>query len=161
MVSRRAGVLAGLALVLGLVNAMVFQRETLLHDGRPVYLALAPADPRSILSGDYMRLDYEVSQEATRQSGDWPSSGRLVVRLDERGVGTFVRRDDGSRLEPGEVRLRYRSRRGRVGLGADAWFFEEGTAKLYQEAKYGELRVAPDGTVLIAGLRDKGLEPLK
>jgi hypothetical protein len=51
-----------------------------------------------------------------------------VLRLDDRGVGTFVRRDDATPLNEREVRLRYRTRNGRMRLATDAWFFEEGRA---------------------------------
>ena len=42
----------------------------------------------------------------------------------------------------------------------NAYFFEEGTAKRYEAAQYGELRVAPDGELLLTGLRGKDLKPL-
>ena len=42
----------------------------------------------------------------------------------------------------------------------DAFFFQEGTAKRYAAARYGAFRVAPDGELLLTGVRGKDLEPL-
>ena len=84
-----------------------------------------------------------------------------MLRLDENGVGRFVRHDaPGTPLAPGELLLRYKVRQGRVRLGAEAFFFQEGHAERYEQAKYGELRVTGDGSSVLVGLRDAGRQPL-
>ena len=65
-----------------------------------------------------------------------------------------MRRDEGTALVPGEHRLTYRIRGRRPHIGTDAYFFQEGTADRYQRARYGEMRVAPDGAAVLVGLRD-------
>lgn len=45
-------------------------------------------------------------------------------------------------------------------LGAESFFFQEGNAKYYTGAKYGELRVAENGDSVLSGLRGKELEKL-
>ena len=35
-------------------------KETLIRDGRPVFVELAPVDPRSLMQGDFMRLNFNV-----------------------------------------------------------------------------------------------------
>lgn len=158
---RTAVILGGLALVLLGPAALIAQKEYLLATGRPVLLELAPADPRSLLQGDYMVLDYAVSRERGREEEQWPRDGYLVLRLDEHGVGHFVRRHEpGSPLAPEHFLLRYRVRQGRVRLGAEAFFFQEGHAERYARARYGELRVAPSGASVLVGLRGQGREPL-
>lgn len=144
----------GAALTSAAFATLVFDKERLLAEGRTVLLELAPVDPRSLMQGDYMQLAYSI----TSRLGDVyvAPTGHLVVRLDERGVATFVRLDDGGPLADGELRLRYR-RRARVSLGAEAYFFEEGRAHEFDAARYGELRVAPDGDSVLVGLRDKEL----
>jgi uncharacterized membrane-anchored protein len=53
-----------------------------------------------------------------------------VLRLDEQCVGPFVRiHDPSTPLTLGEFLLRYRVRDGRVRLGAEAFFFQEGQAR--------------------------------
>jgi uncharacterized membrane-anchored protein len=150
--------LAGVA-ILALVNVTVAQRERLLRDGRVVLLELAPVDPRSLLQGDYMALEFRAALEARQAKAiERTTDGRLVLALDDRGVGRFVRRDDGSPLADREVLLRYRVRDGRVKLVTNAWFFEEGQGERYASARYGEFRVAPDGDALLATLRAASLE---
>jgi len=154
----------GLALTLGLVGWLVVGKEGLLEDGRVVLLELAPVDPRSLMQGDYMILRYAIANEirtqtASARSDAWPDDGNVILRLDEKGVGRLVDLDRGQSLEDGQVRLRYR-RRGSVRLGAESYFFEEGTASIYEAARYGALRVAVDGESLLIGLHGEDLKPL-
>lgn len=157
---RNAVIFGGLAIVLLGPTALIIQKESLLATGKPVLLELAPVDPRSLMQGDYMVLNYAISRDRGWNRG-WPHDGRLVLRLDEQGVGQFVRfHDPNFPLAQDEFLLRYRLRNGRVRLGAEAFFFQEGQARLYEGARYGELRVASNGTSVLVGLRDKDREPL-
>lgn len=152
--------LAGLA-ILAFVNWGIWQREQLVTEGRVVLLKLAPVDPRSLMQGDYMRLNFDVEGQAfpfTRTHA--LADGRIVVAVDGNGVGTFRRFDDGKPLVPGEAALRYRVRAGRPNFATNAFFFEEGSADVYANAEYGEFRVAPDGEMILTGLRDERYRPL-
>jgi uncharacterized membrane-anchored protein len=157
---RAALVFGGLALVLLAVNAFIVQKERVLAAGTVVLLELAPVDPRSLIQGDYMRLDYAIARAALADDG-WPGSGRIVVRLDGRGVASFVRRHGSEPLAADEHLLLYRLRGSRIRLGSDAFFFQEGHAARYAGARYGELRVARDGGSVLVGLRDGELRPLR
>jgi uncharacterized membrane-anchored protein len=143
--------------ILAFFNWSVLQREGILRDGRPVYLKLAPVDPRSLMQGDYMVLRYEIARDLPE---DAPRNGKLVLKLDEKGVGSFARVHTGGDLAAQEVLVRYK--RGRFGamLGAESFLFQEGHADRYEKAKYGELRVARDGTSVLTGLRGESLERL-
>ena len=63
--------------------SMTTERQGLLRNGRTVYLELAPVDPRSLLQGDYMALNYAVMNRLNHvqpndpqlQSGDAVGSG--------------------------------------------------------------------------------------
>jgi uncharacterized membrane-anchored protein len=152
--------LAGLAL-LAFVNFGIYQRERLLTDGTTVFLRLSPVDPRSLVQGDYMRLNFEVADQAFRGAASTAGSdGHIVVRLDPRGVGRFDRFGDGRPPARGEVALRYRIRGGQPNFATNAFFFEEGSAGRYAAAAYGEFRVGADGDMILTGLRGPGLEPL-
>lgn len=149
-----------LATLLG-VNAFIVQKERLLRSGTPVLLALAPVDPRSLIQGDYMTLRYQVSAAAEDANPDPPRDGKLVIRLDEHGVASFVRFHGGEPPGEGERLLRYRLRRWRnLRLGAEAFFFQEGQADTYAAARFGEIRLAPDGDCVLVGLRDERRQPL-
>jgi uncharacterized membrane-anchored protein len=152
---RSALVVAGLILVLLVPNALLLHKERLLADGTPVLLELAPVDPRSLIQGDYMQLDYAIERQLADSQQHWPHTGQIVVALDDDGVAQFVRRYDGrTSLGPREHLLTYRRRRGRIRVGTDAFHFQEGQARRYSGARYGEVRVAPSGTSVLVGLRD-------
>ena len=152
--------LAGLA-VLAFVNWGIAARERLLTEGEIVRLRLAPVDPRSLMQGDYMRLNFEVANQAfpwsrERRDGD----GHVVVALDAQRVGHFRRFADGRPLAPNEIALRYRIRGGRPNFATNAYFFEEGQARAYEDAAYGEFRVGADGEMILTGLRDARMRAL-
>ena len=145
----------GLLLVLAFANAAIIDKERELARGTRVLLELAPADPRSLIQGDYMRLRYRVAEQLGDSQALWPRTGEIVVALDESGVARFVRRHDGRRpLGPREHLLAYRRRDGRLRVASDAFHFQEGEADRYARARYGELRVAPSGMGILVGLRD-------
>jgi uncharacterized membrane-anchored protein len=56
-------------------------------------------------------------------------------------------------------KLRYRIRKNQVWIGTNAFFFEEGRAALYANARYGEFRLdRASGEAVLVGLRDKDLK---
>lgn len=154
-----------------MVNFSIAGKERLLANGRVVYLELAPVDPRSIMQGDYMQLNYTVANDIVRllprhaERSPWlpelvPGDGRAVVALDARSVATFARLDDGRPLAGNEVYLRYRVRDDQLKFASDAFFFQEGTAAAYESARYGAYRVASDGELLLTALHDEELDKL-
>lgn len=158
-------------IALGAVNLSIARKERLLAHGQVVCLELAPVDPRSIMQGDYMSLNYRVADEVARllphrgPERPWlpelePADGRVVVTLDQRAVATFARLDDGRSLAAGELPLRYRVRAGQLKFASDAFFFQEGTAAAYESARYGCYRVADDGEMLLTSLHDEHLNRL-
>ena len=153
MTPRFARIVAAVAalVVLGGVNWSIAAKERIKTHGERIFLELAPVDPRSLMQGDYMALNYEIVRHLP--TDDTTRRGKIVVRLDADGVASFVRMDRGEPLAAGEMLLQFR--RGRtVRFGAESFFFQEGTAELYSAAKYGELRVDADGSSVLIGLRD-------
>lgn len=170
---RTVAVFGGLALVLAVANVAIVQKERLLADGTTMLVRLAPVDPRSLIQGDYMRLDYDIAQEANWSGGfagagdrsfgvGAQRDGHLVVRLDADSVASFVRvHAPGTPLAPAEHLLRFRRRSGRIRIGTDAFYFQEGHAGRYDRARYGELRVDGSGSSVLVGLRDESRQPLR
>ena len=149
--------------VFGSFGFMVWQKEAILRDGRTVYLELAPVDPRSLMQGDYMALNYALGQSFRRWEGETdkleaPPSGVMVIELDGHGAGKFVRLYKGEVLATNEQLLRFHHAQGRVVIGAESYFSQEGTASNYARARYGELKVAKDGTPLLVALCDENFE---
>ena len=49
--------------VLGYLNLGILSKESLKANGETILLELAPRDPRSLLQGDYMALNYRLHNE--------------------------------------------------------------------------------------------------
>ena len=158
----RAGVGLSLAAVLAVANIGIWQKESLIAHGQPVYVELAPADPRSLMQGDFMRLNYRLPPEVESRLDGLLSTQRprVVARRDARGVATVLRLDTGAPLAADELLIELTPKDGRWVLVSDAWFFKEGEAARWQPARYGEFRVGSDGRALLVGLKGAGLKAL-
>ena len=149
----------GALLVLGAVNYSIFGKERIKRDGVVVYFDLMPVDPRSLMQGDYMTLRFRLAQDIKGMVKPLPAEGE--VALAPVNIGTNQVGNLALLSEAGNVRIRYRIRKGEVWLGTNAFFFEEGKDQLYAAARYGEFRVDPtSGEAVLVGLRDAGLKPL-
>jgi uncharacterized membrane-anchored protein len=158
------GVGATLLLTLAVANFAIWQKEDVIAHGKPVFVELAPIDPRSLMQGDYMTINFRVPSETNTEAGSLMSWNRphAVARLDARGVATMVRiHSPGVALAPGEMPIELTPKDGRWVLVTDAWFFREGDGERWSKAKYGEFRVAPDGKALLVGMADGALKPIR
>lgn len=152
-------IFVGLAVVLLSVSGLVVHKEVLIRSGTRVLLKLAPRDPRSLIEGDYMSLNYALSNELRHHTGE--PDGFVVLSLDEAGRGELVRVDDGTALGPREVKVRFRQRHGWMQFASDAFYFQEGQGDRFAQAKYGDLRVTAGGEALLVGLCDDQLQPIR
>jgi uncharacterized membrane-anchored protein len=179
----------GLILALSVVNHGIFQRERILDEGHVVLLELTPVDPRSLMQGDYMALRFTVAEDIrntlhppSKESGNAAAlaqmgmfmglfrrdqytvntDGYAVLAIDRDGIGRFVRLQKATTpLRTGEIVAYYRERGWRqIIIASNDWFFAEGQAQRYERARYGEFRVAADGTALLVSLRDEQRKPL-
>jgi uncharacterized membrane-anchored protein len=159
---RQLGIASTALLVLLVANGAIWQKEALIADGEPVFVELAPLDPRSLMQGDYMRLDFRIPTQLLEGAGGLLTRERprIVARRDGRGVLTLLRRDQGEPLGADELRIELTPLHGDWGLVSDAWSFEEGQATRWARARYGEFRVARNGQALLVGLRGANLEKL-
>lgn len=142
----------------------VQQKEQLLENGERVILALRPVDPRSLMQGDYMTLSLEIenaiyqalrAEKSPENELDAWLKGTIIAAPDETGVYHFVRLDDGTTLQPAEVRLIYRGKRFGSRVGSGSFFFQEGYGKIFERARFVELRAGKDGETLITHLLDE------
>lgn len=151
---RRAAPLIAAGVLLPLLFSLaVSDRRELLRDGRQILLALVPRDPRAFILGDYMELRYEVEQNLLVED-----SGCLPLSIDGQGIAQSIPehfmqgktcRDvpfPALYLEPDllSVRLRLPHR----------YYFEEGLAPLYENARYAALRCDERNACLLEGLAD-------
>lgn len=183
-----AGVVGGLLLMLAVVNNGIYQREQILQHGATVVLELAPVDPRSLMQGDYMALDFDVSTSLYRSLRTLPDDLRediynngqayMVLVPDAQGVHrlfgvqrslngpVYVRSRHASgpdvqslwvvadTIPADKVVLEFRVRGYRVQLPTHAWFFSEGQAQHFEQARYGEFKVSDRGVGLLKDMLD-------
>lgn len=148
-------VLINLVLILVLFNWSVIQKEKTLKEGRLVLLELAPVDPRSLMQGDYMALNYAIARRS--QDAEPLGTGYFVVTLDTGHIAVLSRIQAGQKpLQKGELLIKYKSSDSwNIHIGAESYFFEEGKAEKFAKAKFGGLRVAADGNSILTGLYDE------
>ena len=163
--------LCTLIIVLVLVNWSIYEKEQHLAQGEIVYIELAPVDPRSLMQGDYMALNFRIARQVyealpkTENYRGWnrnanAGDGFVVVKLDDARRTEFIRLDAGEALASNELKLHYRVRNGAVKFATNAFFFQEGHAQRYEAARYGQFRVNARGEVLLAGMYDENLNQL-
>ncbi len=156
---RRIVILVSTLLVLIVVNLAIYQKEQILAQGTTLFLELAPRDPRSLMQGDYMILRYKIANKPILQQVE--QDGYLVIERDSKQVAHFKRlHNDTKPLQENELLLRFRKRRRGIRLGAESFFFQEGHAQYYENARYGELKVATSGESILVGLRDPQLNAI-
>ena len=148
--------------ILGAINVSIWHKEQLLANGKTVFLALAPVDPRSLMQGDYMALRFELERDIAPQlthDKTQNDDGYVVVNINAQGVGEFAQLQDNlpDAVNSQQVAMRYRVREGKIKFATDAFFFEEGQGDIYAQAKYGEFKVAENGELLLTDLRGEKL----
>ena len=155
------GIVAVLVAVLGVTNTGIWKNERLIATGQPIFVELAPLDPRSLMQGDYMRLNFNIPNGGAQQLPLIGSARpHVVAQRDARAIARLIRLHDHTPLVPGEFLIELSPKDGRWTFVTDAWFFKEGEAQRWQGAKYGEFRVGPDGKALLVDLRGPALEKL-
>lgn len=108
-----------------------------------------------------MRLSYkEANSELT--DGQEAKRGYAVLTLDNNRVGEIIRLQESPEpVNENEIVLKYKTINGRLFLGAESFFFEEGQDSVYNDATYGGLRVDSKGESLLVGLYDEDFRQIK
>jgi len=153
-------ILVNLVILLGFFHYSMVQKERILDKGTLVLLRLAPVDPRSLMQGDYMNLRYEIATpaEIERSAGidpdKIPARGYYVVTLDSGIIARCVRLQTTRQpLQTGEHLIEYTAKEyWNIRIGAESFFFEEGKADKYAQAKFGGLRIDEKGHSVLVGL---------
>ncbi len=173
-------------LIIGVI-VYVFQfsvsRDRLATEGREIFLGLAPVDPLSLLQGQYMRVRFAVEREQLPLPDEVNIEGkRAVLKLDERGIATFVGVEENNDLGPDEIlfmgELRkmedWEMRRQpdadpdkvfsghyvKIEIPQRTFLFKENTENRYESARYGVFRVGEGGDHMLMDLADENLQKL-
>ena len=153
----RLKIMLGLSvLVLLILNYAIYEKEQIIENGETVLMELAPVDPRSLIQGDYMRLRYALERQAgIKATIPEIKSSYMVITTDAKGIANFVRFADDNPLAEGEKLLKYHLERGSVRIVPDSFFFQEGQADKYDNAKYGVFKFDDKGNHILIGLQDQ------
>ena len=144
--------------VLAVLNFAIYEKEEVIENGESVLLKLAPVDPRSLMQGDYMRLRYAIEREASKDGSisEQKRRGYLVILPDENSVAHFIKFYNEEKLAKGEKLLRYRKPHdSSLQIVPDSFLFQEGHAKFYEKAEYGEFKFNDSGKHILVGLVDE------
>ena len=157
---------AGALLATTIVHFDVKSKEEVIARGQKIYVPLAPRDPRSLMQGDYMALNFDLPDQVRQKldSGDALGTARhahVVATLDERGVAAVLRAARvGEPLAAGERLLPVKRLKHDWTLITDAFYFPEGQGEPFASARFGEFRALADGRALLVGLADENLQAI-
>lgn len=155
--TRRIIIALNFIILMSFFSYSVYKQEGIKKSDSKLILELAPVDPRSLLQGDYMVLRYEIVDSLYTwelEEEIYFSKGFVLLEKDEKGVSRFAGVSED--WEKGSIEFR-RDMDGKYSIGADSYFFEEGTGKLYQNARYAEFYLYDEGKIRIKGLLDSNM----
>ncbi|MGQ8974335.1 GDYXXLXY domain-containing protein [Acinetobacter schindleri] len=175
-------ILAGFSILLFV--GLILKHEQHLANSQSIFVELAPVDPRSILQGDYMVLNYELhfegDAEADRGEGE-DSRNKKIAALEKRiqdqtHLLSYVQLDDQHRviqtsLDKSLLKIAPETstplilknpsnRLANLYPAANSFLFAEGLEPCYRNAKYAEIKVKDNGQALLANLVDQNLRAL-
>ena len=159
---RTKAIIALTLFILAGLNYGIYKKEQLKAQGETVLLELAPVDPRSLMQGDYMVLRYAIERNTpVDKLASHQKRGYIVIRANGNNVAEFVRFYEDEPLAEGEKRLHFHRRYNRIRIVPDAFFFQEGHAHYYENAKYGVFKFDHSGKHLLIGLADEQFNPIE
>ena len=153
--------LLGIALFTGLI----IKHERHFQKGQSVYVKLQPVDPRSILQGDYMVLNYDLNFHDVDEQ-QIQNQAKLVtyVYLDAKRRVLETRLNEHLAVKSTKpIKLVLKNPRNQLDAlypAANSFLFAEGLEPCYSNAEYAHLRVKSNGQALLAALVDQDLKSL-
>lgn len=156
---------------------LILKNEQHLKQSDSIYIRLAPVDPRSMIQGDYMALNYDLGfwglPEQNNQA-DIPLNDTVIKN--KSSVVAYVALDAQRRVvktsfDPRLLEM-YPSTSHRIVLknpdnrldrlypASNSFLFAEGLAKCYEAAQYAEFKVDQQGNAILASLRGRDLNTL-
>lgn len=161
--SKRAWLIGILVLQIIIVGWQIGQKEFLLQVGTEIKLELAPLDPRSMMQGDYVVLNYQHVSEINQNVLHRLGNGTIQIVLREHdGVyqyaGYYKHRGQWNlpyEALAGDVMLKGRVKGFWMDFGIEQYYVPEGTGRVIEEfAKYALVRVGKNGDAIVVGLTD-------
>lgn len=128
--------------------------EETLDQGQTFYLELRPADPRSIMQGDYMRLAYEADQRLESEQ-DNPAFAAFIVWANREAEFTTLTQTPAADDLKTTVFVPVQKVGQRALIQPRSFFFQEGSASDFARARFAVFKYSSPDAVLLSGLADK------
>lgn len=154
-------ILINLIALLLYINYSVIKKEDLLKNGELILIQLAPIDPRSLMQGDYMILNYNLLPEINTDKSN--KRGYCVIKVDSNRITKVIRyQNEPTPLQKDEKIIKYTLPNDwSINIGADSYFFEEGQGEKFEKAVYGGIKIDNKGNSLLIGLFDNNLKKIE
>ncbi|MFK2826091.1 GDYXXLXY domain-containing protein [Bacillus sp. B190/17] len=156
-----------LVLQLVFIGFTAWQKEQLLKNGELIALQLEPLDPRSLLQGDYVQLNYAVhtAYQNEQQNGRF-IEGKIHVQLEQTAEQVpyhgkyvavykpvhFTKADQPAVVNEKTVTIQGKARYGNINLGIEHFFIPENTGVKWEDKNIALVRVAENGDALLETL---------
>lgn len=154
---QRFAIASAIALILIVTSYTIWQFERTLADGQIVNIELAPVDPRSLMQGDYMALAFAIDRDLPDDAAQYKYAW---LSLDNQQRASLHSVANDLPTDPALVAVLLRQRDNIISIGPNAFFFAEGTADVYEQARYGQFRIAGNGKALLTVMLDAELNLL-
>ena len=149
--------IVNLMVLLVYFNWSVFQKEAIGKEGKLFFLELIQSNGKSLMQGDYMRLQYKVQDSLKKAL--WPAHGMVIVQVDTNSIiQTVSLQDNTIPTKETEYAIEFNRTKFQLSIGAEAFFIQEGYHKKYEAAKYAGIRVDEKGHSLLIGLYNEQLK---
>ena len=145
----------------GFLCGYAVSTQRALQTAQTVYLKIEPVDPRALLSGDYMQLNYDFERPYLAKQGQ-----PLVLQVGENDVLSLPVAEGKEALAAQANTPQEQSQTVSIKtLGPSyrvphQFYFQEGTGKKYENAAYAKAAVLPNGSILLLGLTDENFNLL-
>lgn len=148
-----------------LFNIMIYHHERHIADGQSVFIDLMPADPRSLIQGDYMQLNYNLMfDEESRQAWE-----RSTIK-EHPHIDAWVRLDNQNRL----IQTTFSQKEHAIPMilnnpsgflsqvypASQSFLFAEGLAACYDQARFAHFKINSSGRLILLELVDEHLQSL-
>lgn len=144
----------------GFLGGYALNTQRALQTARTVYLKIEPFDPRALLSGDYMQVNYDFERPYLAKQGQ-----PLVLQVGKNDVLSLPASEGKEALasqantpqQPQTVSIKTLGPSYRV---PHQFYFQEGTGKKYEKAAYAKAALLDNGSLLLVGLTDENFNLL-
>lgn len=125
------------------------------------YIKTVPVDPRSLIQGDYMVLNYDIAASARMEIGNI-RKGYIRIKINDLKIAEFIRIDE-EYLPPlnNEISIQFQKNGSNIDIGVNSYLFQEGTGNKFQKAQYAEVIELKNGKLRLKNLLDKDFIKIK